>query len=292
MTQVQAQALALGLLGALALVGVIYALVPREMTPARALRAERWARNRRRLTTRASIAAIIGLLVAVVTGWPVAGLGALALVMMWDKVAGGAGSERAAAERVEALANFTETLRDTMAGAAGLEQAIPAAARAAHPLLVEPLANLVTQLRARTPIAEALQGLADELDDPEADIIIAALIANSQLRGPGLRNVLSLLAEAARDQVAMRQRITAQRGQTRTGVRIIVIVTVGIIAFTAVFDKGFVSAYDSALGEGVLAAILCIFAVAFAWMRKLSEVETGGRILQRLVDGAEQGDQA
>ena len=35
------------------------------------------------------------------------------------------------------------------------------------------------------------------------------------------------------------------------------------------------------MGELVLALIFALFAAAFAWMRKLAQVEAGGRILQR-----------
>jgi len=40
---------------------------------------------------------------------------------------GGAAEERRAIARLDALASWTESLRDTIAGAVGLEQAIPAA---------------------------------------------------------------------------------------------------------------------------------------------------------------------
>ncbi len=86
--------------------------------------------------------------------------------------------------RVEALAMWTESLRDTIAGAVGLEQAIPASARGADPVLRPHLDALVDRLRGRMPLAEALQLLADEMNDPSADIIIAALILNSQAARP------------------------------------------------------------------------------------------------------------
>jgi len=291
-TPLVAETLGLGIIAGLAACGLIYALVPQEVTAARQLKAQRRARARRRLATRTLIALVVGLLTAIATGWPVAGLGATALVVGWDKVAGGIGAERTASARVEALATWVETLRDTMAGSAGLEQAIPAAARAAPPLLAGPLTTMVEQLRSRTPLTDALQNLADELDDPTADTIIASLILNAELRGPGLHNVLTGLALSAREEVSMRERITAQRAQSRRGVQIIVITTVVFIGFTAVFDHDFVSAYDSALGEIVLALILGVFAAAFTWMRRLAHVEVGGRILQRPAPTEPEEDQA
>ncbi|PAX83725.1 type II secretion system protein, partial [Streptomyces albidoflavus] len=84
---------------------------------------------------RGSLAAGVGLVVLLVTRWAVAGIAAGVLVFFWDKLFGGAAEERAAMRRVEALASWTESLRDTIAGAVGLEQAIPASARAAAPVL-------------------------------------------------------------------------------------------------------------------------------------------------------------
>ena len=61
--------------------------------------------------------------------------------------------------RVEALAAWTESLRDTIAGAVGLEQAIPASVRAAAPALRPHLDALVDRLRARMPLPDALAAL-------------------------------------------------------------------------------------------------------------------------------------
>ena len=100
---------------------------------------------------------------------------------------------------------WTESLRDTIAGAVGLEQAIPSSLRVAAPSLQEPLARLVDRLHTRVPMPEALRTLADDLDDPSADLIIAALIINARLRGPGLRDLLGALSAAVREELDMRQ---------------------------------------------------------------------------------------
>ena len=240
LTESQAGAVVLAVLTGLALCATVFFLIPREITAARQFKSERRATARRRLATRTLLAAICALAIAVITGWPVAGLGAGALVLAWGKVAGGLAAERTAALKIEALAAWTETLRDTMAGAAGLEQAIPAAARTAHPLLARPIAAMVERVAGRTPLPEALQAFADEVDDPDADVIIATLILNSTLRGPGLGGVLRSLSKSAREMAHVRQRVTANRAQSRRGVQIIVVATAGIITYTAVFDHGFV----------------------------------------------------
>jgi hypothetical protein len=65
---------------------------------------------------RGVIAVVAGLVALVATRWLVAGLGVALLVLSWRGLAGAA-SERRALVRLEALATWTESLRDTIAGA-------------------------------------------------------------------------------------------------------------------------------------------------------------------------------
>ncbi|MFD3842097.1 type II secretion system F family protein [Streptomyces sp. NPDC058642] len=228
---------------------------------------------------RGSLAAIVGIVVLLLTQWAVAGIAAGVLVFFWDRLFGGAGEERAAMKRVEALAGWTESLRDTIAGAVGLEQAIPASARASAPVLRPHLDALVDRLRARTPLPDALQHLADEIDDASADIIVAALILNARLRGPGLRQVLGALAKSAREEVDMRNRVMAQRASTRRSVQIVVAVSVAFVLGLSVFNREFVEPYGTAIGQVVLAIVCGLFALGFWWLRKLSTIETPERFL-------------
>ncbi|WP_128375968.1 type II secretion system F family protein [Streptomyces cavernae] len=230
---------------------------------------------------RGSLAVGAGLVVLLFTRWAVAGIAAGVLVFFWHKLFGGAAEERAAMRRVEALASWTESLRDTIAGAVGLEQAIPASARAAAPVLRPHLDALVDRLRARTPLPEALQQLADEIDDASADIIVAALILNARLRGPGLRQVLGALAKSAREEVDMRQRVMAQRASTRRSVQIVVAVSIAFVLGLSIFNREFVEPYNSPVGQLVLACVCGLFALGFWWLRKLSTIETPERFLVR-----------
>ncbi|MEU9735721.1 type II secretion system F family protein [Streptomyces sp. NPDC048002] len=230
---------------------------------------------------RGSLAALVGLAVLLLTRWAVLGIAAGILVFFWDRLFGGAAEERAAMKRVEALASWTESLRDTIAGAVGLEQAIPASARAAAPVLRPHLDALVDRLRSRTPLPDALQQLADEIDDASADIIVAALMLNARLRGPGLRQVLGALAKSAREEVDMRQRVMAQRAATRRSVQIVVAVSVAFVLGLSIFNREFVEPYGDPVGQLVLACVCGLFALGFLWLRKLSTIETPERFLVR-----------
>lgn len=233
----------------------------------------------RALSTRLAVAAIVGIVVLVATRWLVAGIGTGLLVLGWNGIAGGAAEERRTMARLEGLAAWTESLRDTIAGAVGLEQAIPSSLRAAAPALQAPLRELVDRLHTRVPMAEAFRRFADDLDDPSADLVIGALILNSRLRGPGLRDMLGALAASARAELDMRRRIEADRKTTRRSVQIVVGVSVGTALLLAILNHSYVQPYDTLLGQLVLVVVIALYGAAFVWLRRLARYDMPERFL-------------
>ncbi len=229
-------------------------------------------------SVRGAIAVIVGIAVLLVTRWVVAGIGMAMLAYSWRGLSG-AGSERRAMSRLEGLATWTESLRDTIAGAVGLEQAIPASTRVADASIREPLARLVDRLHTRVPMHAALRRFAEDLDDPSADMIIAALIINSRLRGPGLRDLLGALADSVREELDMRRKINSSRRSTRRSVQIVIAVSVLMAVGLAILDHAFLAPYDSVFGQLVLAIIVAIYALGIVWLRKLARFDMPQRLL-------------
>jgi Flp pilus assembly protein TadB len=183
--------------------------------------------------------------------------------------------------RLEALATWTESLRDTIAGAVGLEQAIPASLRAAAPSLREPLTAMVERLHTRVPMPEALRRFADDLADPGADLIIAALIINAGVRGPGLRDLLGALSRSVREELDVRRKVTAQRRSTRRGAQIVVGISVGLALGLALFNHAYVQVYDSVTGQLVLCVVTGLYAAGIVWMRALARFPVPERLLAK-----------
>jgi Flp pilus assembly protein TadB len=233
----------------------------------------------RTLTTRTALAVIGGVSVLVITRWPVAGVGTGLLILGWNSIAGGAGEEHRSMVRLEALAAWTESLRDTIAGAVGLEQAIPSSLRAVSPVLQPQVRSLVDRMHTRMPLADALRRFGDELDDASADLVVAALILNARLRGPGLRDMLGALSTSARAELDMRRRVEANRRTTRRSVQIVVGVSVGTALALAVFNRAYVKMYDGFLGQLVLAVVVGLFALGFIWLRRLAKYDLPERFL-------------
>lgn len=255
---------------------LVVALLPTERTPK--VRSG-GPRGVARLGRRTLIALGVGLVVLIGTRWPVAALASVAAVLAAPALFGGARAEREAMERLEGLAAWTESLRDTIAGAVGLEQAIPATAYAASPAVQPQLRMLVDRLRVRTPLPVALRRFADDLDDPSADMVVAALILNARLRGPGLRQVLTSLSETARSELEMRQRVTAGRTSTRRSSQIVMAFSLLMIAGLTIFNREYVEPYGTPTGQLVLLGVVGCFAAGFLWMKRLSGIDMPERFL-------------
>jgi len=237
---------------------------------------------------RGAAALAAGILALVLTRWVVAAVGVAVLAFSWRGLSGAAG-ERRALTRLEALATWTESLRDTIAGAVGLEQAIPASLRVAAPALADPLARLVDRLHVRVPMAEALRSFADDLADPGADLIIAALIINARLRGPGLRDLLGSLSGSVREELDMRRKVHAERRATRRSVQIVIGVSVGMAIGLAALDHAFLAPYDGPVGQLVLVIVVGIYAAVIMWLRRLARFEMPQRLLTTVLAAVSPG---
>ncbi|MBI1759416.1 MAG: type II secretion system protein [Actinobacteria bacterium] len=233
------------------------------------------------------VGAAAAVITLVLTQWVVAGIAGFLLGYFGNSLLGGTRHAKVEMERLEALATWTESLRDTIAGAVGLEQAIPATYNATPPVLRGPLGLLIDRLRTREPLPGALMRFADDLDDPSADLIIAALVLNARLRGPGLRDVLGALSAAAREELDIRQRIDASRRSTRRSVQIIVGLTLTVVLGLTLLNRSYVEPYSGFAGQVVLGLVFALFGGGFLWLRRLAHFDVPGRFLTgRLASGS------
>ena len=267
-----------GLLGAGVGLGVVLAWAGwRGATFPRRLRAPIHP-SAERATLRLGLAAGAAVVVGAVTGWPVGAL--LAGLAGWGLpglLAGTKGRAEALA-RIEAVAGWAEMLRDTMAGAAGLEQAIVATATVAPLPIRAEVATLAARLEGER-LAPALRGFADEVADPTMDLVVAALVLAAEHQASRLGELLGSLAQAARDQATMRLRVEAGRARSRTSVKVVVSVTAGLALGLAVLNRSYLSPYDTALGQLVLLLVGAMFAGAFVWLSHMTRPSAPERFL-------------
>ena len=228
------------------------------------------------------IAASGGVAAAVFTGWPVL-LVLIPTAIWWLPSALGTDRESAAwVERAEACASFAEMLRDTLAAASGLQQAVAAAAAVPPAAIAGPMRILADDLRLGVRLAPALVKLADTLADPIADRICATLIHASTRSAKNLAPVLGILAVDAREQALTMRNTMAERTRTRTAVRTITAVIGTILSVLLGADAEYLDPFGTVLGQLDLAVAGGLFAVGFVWLHRMTRPVVPHRFLTRL----------
>ena len=230
------------------------------------------------MTLRLGLAMGAGVMMALLTGWPVGMLLVAALGFAAPSLFRPGSARQAGVARTEAIAGWAEMLRDTMAGAAGIEQAIGATAGVAPAPIRDEVQTLAARLE-RERLAPALRAFAASVADPTADLVVAALILASEKQARRLGDLLGTLASSAREQANMRLRVEAGRARTRTGVRVITFTTLAFALALVVLNRGYLEPYDSAVGQMVLAAVGACFGAAFYWLASMARVGTPERFL-------------
>jgi Flp pilus assembly protein TadB len=229
-------------------------------------------------------AALFGLLGAVgaVTGWVVAAILTVLAVVGLPRILGSNVDHKRHLERIEAIAGWTEMLRDTLVAAAGLEQAILATAPACPEAIREEITELAVRLERGERLAPSLRHLADQLRDPTADLVISALVLAAEHQARQLADLLGELASEAREQASMRMRVEAGRARTKTSVRVIVITTLSFALGLVLLNRGYLAPYDSAFGQIMLLLVGALFAAAFAWLARIARLREPERFLTEL----------
>ncbi|WP_051944377.1 type II secretion system F family protein [Streptacidiphilus rugosus] len=244
-----------------------------------------WARRRSPAVTKRSVGprilgiAAAGCGVLAVSGWPVLGL-----VAAWAAWAlpGLLGPDREHQQRlaqVEAVAGWTEQLRDTLSAAAGLSQAIRATGPLAPAAIRPQVASLVERMDGGMPLASALRVFADELADPLADLVVVALLTASRRQSGRLTELLAALADTTREQARARIRVHTSQARVRTAQRLITGVSLGMPVALMLLDASFMSPFGTAAGQLVLLWIALVFAAGFAMIRRLARFREGPRLL-------------
>jgi len=230
------------------------------------------------LALRTAFALGLGVITCLLTRWPVGGIAAGSLGAAIPSYRRSSDERRRSLERTEAVAAWTEMLRDTMAAAAGLNEAVIASARVA-PAAIRLEVQALAVRSEHQPLNRSLRRFAAELDDPVADAVVAALALSTERQSGNLGQVLSQIATNARDQAAMRQRVEASRARTYASARFIVIVTlvfsIGLILFAPVYLEPF----NSVEGQLTLVVVGGLFGSALWGLHRLAAPQPVARLI-------------
>jgi hypothetical protein len=263
-----------GLLVAIGLALVVSGARPAPVSPDRT---EARKRRAELVASRAALAAAAGLVVLVLTRWPVAALGAGAGVYV---VAGRRGKVTPAAEidRTEALAAWAEMLRDGVGTPRGIEGIITSTA-SSSPVLIRPAVMRFAHRLAWQDLNDALPELAAELDHRIGDLIVTALDISARTGARQVRAVLDDLAEAAREEARMLRRQEVARARPRSEMRQVVAISVAVVVALAVVGRDYLAPYRTGWGQVVLCVVAGLWGIGFTAMARLARSEPVERFL-------------
>ena len=192
--------------------------------------------NIRELGGRLLGAAVVGLLVLVISGWVlpavVVGIGAFWVIDGWQRRDQSSVVEIA---RLDALASWIENVRDVLMAGEQPIGAITSTVGACPPIIRPHIRRLAAGLSRQDPEI-VFRRFADDLDDPLADLVAAGL-AIAIRRGARTVPVLTALAEQTRQQVDRRRLIEAERAPARREVQTLTLIMGTLVVLLLVFGR-------------------------------------------------------
>jgi tight adherence protein B len=277
-------ALATGALAGIGLWFAVGAAAGWELLPPRHAMAVR-VRQVQRAATRFGLAALVALVVLVLTGWPVAALLAAAGTVLTPRLLGGKQARQAAIDKTEAIASWAESVRDTMAAAAGLEEALAATA-VAPPAAIAPEVRLLAERLRHQRLTDALAAFGEDLDHPSSDLVVAALTIAARMEAADLGSLLSRLAVSIRDDATMRVKVEVGRQRLRTSAKIILGSVGATVVMLMVLNRSYLDAYDTVFGQLMLAVVGGVFAGGSWLMARMSDIDLPERFVPRATTGS------
>jgi tight adherence protein B len=281
-------AVAAGLLLTAGVLGLGYGLcrtVPRPSTRPAESASDLWARltrrppgrrgRRRDLVLLGSLVA--GFLIAALTGWVVVILIAplLALGLPYLLVV----PKPHDVELLEALDRWVRSLAATLATGKSVTDAIRVSRRTAPALIAEEIGTLVVRLNNRWETADALRRFADELDSPDADGVIAALMMAVNRGANGASLTLQALADSLQAQLRSRRVIEIERAKPYVVVRQVTVISLITLIGVYLLSPGFFQPYRTPLGQLILGVLLTLYLGSLILMRRKAQQRARPRIL-------------
>jgi hypothetical protein len=217
-----------------------------------------------------------------VTGWPaaavIAGVATLGLPSLFGQT-----STSVSIAKIESIAAWTEMLQSTLAGSAGLSQAIATTAPLSPLAIRAEATRLSSRLSAGLQPQDALAQFAGEVGDPCADRVVCALQLAVSSRVQHIGDLLTALSDSTREEVALRLRIETSRASVRSGIRTVLVFSVAFSVGLAVLARSYLSPFQTTQGQLVLLAVGALYASGLTLMVFLARPPAAVRLLGDLV---------
>lgn len=225
----------------------------------------------------------VGGALGVATGWIVLVPVAVAVVLLVPRLFSSTAATEEV-EKLEAMRAWTRSLSGLVSTGVSLENAVRGSLGNAPEAIRKPVGMLVARLQANWRTPEALEVFAQEVDHPTGDLIGAHLMMAAKQRGPGLATALDDLAAAVFDEVKMRRAVIADRAKPQMNLRIVVVLTVGLLALLP-FARQFSAGYASPLGQLLYLFWVVVIAAVLALMHRSLQPRPATRLMGTTTGG-------
>jgi hypothetical protein len=120
---------------------------------------------------------------------------------------------------------------------------------------------------------------ADDLDSPDADGVVAALILASDRGANGAAATLSELADSIQAQLKGRREVETERTKPYTVVRQVTAITALTLTAAFLFARSFFEPYGTPVGQLILAVLIALYLGSLLLMRRRAQPPKRERIL-------------
>ena len=279
-------AVAAGLLMVGGLLAIIWGLQRRTSarSPSESL-AARWARltrrpggsfgRRRDLRLLAGVG--IGFMVAALSGWLIALVAIPVLVLAIPYLL--TMPKPRDVGLLEALDRWVRSLTATLSTGKSIPDAIRVSRRTAPTTIASQIGLLVARLNNRWDTREALLRFADDLDSPDADAVVAALILAANRGATGASTTLHALADSIQSQLKGRRAIETERSKPYVVVRQVTVISMLTLILVLALNPHFFDPYQTPIGQLILSMLVCLYLGSLILMRRRAQPPSRPRIL-------------
>jgi len=182
-------------------------------------------------------------------------------------------------ELLEALDRWVRTLSATLATGRSVTDALRISRRTAPPLLAAEVSALVARLNNRWDTREALMRMADDLDSPDADAVLAALILAANRGANGASVTLQALADSIQALLQGRRAIEVERSKPYAVVRQVTVISLVTLLAAFIGSPAFFAPYRTPLGQLILSVLVAAYVGSLLLMRRKAQQRERPRIL-------------
>jgi tight adherence protein B len=233
------------------------------------------AGRRRDLTLMIGVA--VGFMVAALSGWLIALVAIPVLVLAVPYLL--TMPKPRDVGLLEALDRWVRSLTATLSTGKSIPDAIRVSRRTAPTTIASQIGVLVARLNNRWDTRDALIRFADDLDSPDADAVVAALILAANRGATGASTTLHALADSIQSQLKGRRAIETERSKPYVVVRQVTVISMLTLILVLALNPQFFDPYQTPIGQLILSVLVCLYLGSLILMRRPAQPPSRPRIL-------------